>query len=485
MMLRNTLVFILIIEFQCIFGQSLIFTTPVDIATGNDNLRPRVVLTQNDIPVVIWGSAGSNPVYLARYNGTSFNTPIQVSPAGVDPYCATWTGPDIASNGDDLWVVFDANVNGYKIFSMKSSDGGVTFSDTVNVGDNSGLNRFSSIGANPIGNPMIVFMDHDPGWANPNYVVTNSLDGGVSWELAVSASNSITGDEVCDCCPPEIIANNDYQVALFRNNENNIRDVWATYSIDDGISFNGSDIDFSSWNLNACPSSAPHGLIRGDSLLTTWMSGGSGQTRVLLGVSNLNDGSVGSNVEVSPSTSNGVVQNFPRIAGDNQVFGLVYQEYSGGNYDCYIAYSLNGNNAIENTGVILNDEVQGNQLNPDIAYANGVFHIVFQDDKTNTVKYMTATISPVDINEKNTTKMLSVYPNPNKGVAYIDLLNCPKGKSIELIISDISGKKFNTISVDYINNQSIEISMPDIKGVYLLSLSIDGKIRDNIKLISE
>ena len=37
MMLKNTLVLIMIIELQCIFGQSLIFTTPVDIATGYDN----------------------------------------------------------------------------------------------------------------------------------------------------------------------------------------------------------------------------------------------------------------------------------------------------------------------------------------------------------------------------------------------------------------------------------------------------------------
>ena len=328
-------------------------------------------------------------------------------------------------------------------------------------------------------------MDHDPGWNNPNYVVANSSDGGSTWNSAVSVSNSITGNEVCDCCPAEITTNNDYQVALFRNNNNNIRDVWASSSLDGGVNFNGADIDLSTWNINACPSSAPHALIRGDSLLTTWMSGGSGQTRVLLGVSNLNDGNIGSNVEVSPSASIGIVQNYPRIAGDDLVYGLVYQQYSGGNYDVYISYSLNGNSAIETTGILINDEVLGNQLNPDIVYANGVFYIVFQDDNTNTVKYLTATISPVTQHDRDDNNLLSVYPNPNNGTVYVDILNRFKGHSIELIISDISGKLIELIPVDNNYNETIEVSLPKERGVYTLSLIIDGNINDNFTLISE
>ncbi len=465
-------------------SQSLIFSTPIDIATGYNNLRPRISLTQNDVPVVIWGTSGTNPLYISRYNGSSFNLPIAVTPSGVDPYCANWTGPDIVSFGDDVWIVFDADINGYRVYTMKSLDGGDSFGDTVVVGDYSGYNRFSSIGIDDNGNPMVVFMDHDLGWTNPNYVVSNSSDGGMSWNNAVSASNSVTNNEVCDCCPAEIISSDNIQTVLFRNNNNNIRDVWASTSNNGGISFNGIDVDISSWYINACPSSAPHGLIRGDTLLSTWMSSGSGLTRVILGTSNILTGSV-QNIEIDPNISNSVIQNYPRIAGDDSVFGIVYQEYSSGSYDVYMSYSFDGTSNIETTGVLVNDEVLGVQINPDIVYSNGIFHIVFQDDKTNTVKYLTATISGVDIPLRNKNNSISIYPNPSNGKVYVEIPDFLFEKSIEIKISDITGKFYESTLIENLFNNTIAVSLPQSKGVYMLSVFVDKNIQQTFKVVFE
>ena len=92
-------------------AQSLSWSDPVVVASDHGNLRPRLALTTGDNPVVVWGGGtGSQPVYFSRWDGSQFTSPVAVSPSGIDPYCATWVGPDIAAAGDDVWVVFDVEV---------------------------------------------------------------------------------------------------------------------------------------------------------------------------------------------------------------------------------------------------------------------------------------------------------------------------------------------------------------------------------------
>ena len=244
-------------------------------------------------------------------------------------------------------------------------------------------------------------------------------------------------------------------------------------------------MDLSSWYINACPSSAPHGLIRGDTLLSTWMSSGSGLTRVILGTSNILSGSV-QNTEIDPNISNSVIQNYPRIAGDDSVFGIVYQEYSSGSYDVYMSYSFDGTSNIETTGVLVNDEVLGVQINPDIVYSNGIFHIVFQDDKTNTVKYLTATISGVDIPLRNkNNNSISIYPNPSNGEVYVEISDILFDKSIEIKISDINGKFYKSTFIENLFNNTIAVSLPQLKGIYFISIFANKKIQQTFKVISE
>ena len=51
----------------------------------------------------------------------------------------------------------------------------------------------------------------------------------------------------------------------FRNNDNNLRDIWLTRSTDGGDSFSSAfDVDETDWIVSACPSNGPHFAIVDD-----------------------------------------------------------------------------------------------------------------------------------------------------------------------------------------------------------------------------
>ena len=72
------------------------------------NTRPRICLTAQDIPLVVFGKASSGLLYSTRLVGSLFNTPLPLLPNNMASYLTTWTGPDVASNGDTVIVVFKA-----------------------------------------------------------------------------------------------------------------------------------------------------------------------------------------------------------------------------------------------------------------------------------------------------------------------------------------------------------------------------------------
>ena len=468
--MRYTLTaFITLLTCFSLSSQSLIWSDPVDVSAGHGNLRPRLALTSGDHPVVVWGGGtGNQPVYVARWNGSGFASPIAVSPAGIDPYCASWVGPDIAARGDDVWVVFDAEVvHDFRVFSVKSTDGGTTFGDTVNVGGYSGLTRFTAIGVSENSNPAVTFMDHDPGYADPRYMVANTPDGGATWNIPVNASNSLTGNEVCDCCPSEVVTDGMNQILMFRNNDSNLRDMWASVSSDGGESFTfGSDVDEASWMISACPSTGPDGFVRGDSVLMTWMTGGyDGPARVMLTTTSKVTSQGGANLMVSPGGEE--KQNYPRIHGDDQVFGVAYQESVNGSQECLFAYSTNGTTQFDHANIRINDLESGNQTNPDVIYSNGVFHFTYQDGHSGNVIYRTATLQDVGFNEYGTGKY-HLYPNPARNNLNVI---APENENVDEILVLNSQNKIVKRMTPGMNDGIISIDLSNLTdGIYFVMI---------------
>ncbi len=385
------------------------------------NTRPRIVLTANDIPLIVYGNGGTKQLYASRWNGTGFSTPEALLPANMEAYVLSWTGPDVAAKGDTVIVVFKAEpMDNGNVYSVRSTDGGVTFSDTIRVDDHdAGVAWMPSLDIDENGNPSVVYMAHDSLWIHPRYVVTHSTDGGLSYNPSMDIALSIP-DEACDCCPAEYIINGNREVMLFRNNDNNVRDIFGVYSTDGGASYTSTQqINQLNWVVNSCPSTGPHGLLRSADLITVSTSQVTGKNRVYV-TSNSATTALGSSTEfmlTPPSNSNGN-QNYPRISGNQDTIVLAWQENNPSNYEVYYALTTTGTvNDFQTSKAQANTITTGAQTNPDVVYKNGKVHYVFQDSPTASVIYKTGTIGTVGVNE-NELISISTYPNPSSGIIH-------------------------------------------------------------------
>ena len=140
-----------------------------------------------------------------------------------------------------------------------------------------------------------------------------------------------------------------------------------------------------------------------------WMTGASGTSKAMITTVDKSNAVSTTNWEM-PGTPQGG-QNFPRIAGEGNTIGVVYQEYISGSpgQECYFAYTFNGDSKLDSL-TLLNAQSLGSQSNPDLVFADGVFHFVYQNSYTGGVTYRTAIVGSVGVNE--VSKTISISPNP-------------------------------------------------------------------------
>ena len=142
--------------------------------------------------MVMWGKSNNLGVYVSTLNGTAFSSPLKVTPNGVNAFVQSWAGPGMDVLGDNVFVSFKSQPeNAGFVYVVKSSDGGKTFGDTVRVSNNN-WSRFPEVAVLPNGNPVVTFMDFDPNFKDPRYVVSVSKDGGKSFQQTVNASEKGT-----------------------------------------------------------------------------------------------------------------------------------------------------------------------------------------------------------------------------------------------------------------------------------------------------
>ncbi len=380
-------------------------------------MRPRMALTANDIPVIVYGKTAG--LYVSRWNGTSFDNPVNVLPAGVQTYIANWTGPDIAAKGDTLIVVFKQYpLESGNVYSVRSTDGGITFSDTIRVDNlDNAVAWMPSLDIDQNGNPTVSYMIHDPIWSNPRYALAKSSNTGLSYTSEINIIDSIPG-EACDCCPSEYVIDGNREVMLFRNNETNLRDMYAVYSNDQGSTFPyETNVDNTGWIVNSCPSTGPHGAFVNDQLVTTWTTGASGNRRVALSVSNVASGFslLGTYTNDDPSQN----RDYPRVSADGDTVVLAYKDYYGSQSDVFVSVALSSSvGDLLTNGIIACEDPAGTQTNPDIILRNGKVHLCFQDHNTNNVVYKSGSIGDVTSVKEMSMASVVIFPNPSVNGAF-------------------------------------------------------------------
>ena len=453
------------------FAQTLNWSSEVIVANGSTygSTRPRVAATTGNIPLVVWGSSSSDRLNYARGNGAGFGMAMALTPNNVDPAVMSWQGHDIGANGNTVYVVFKSEPEMMgNIYIKKSIDGGVTWTDTVRVNMMGPYCRFPSIAVTDAGNPAVMFMTFDTTWMSATYVVSNSTDGGQTFPMSPANASGVGSSDVCDCCPGYMTTDGNNQVATWRRNNNNRRDMWAAFSSNVGATFPvGIDVDSTDWLLSSCPSSGPDPHLNGDTVVTVFMSGAFGGDRLYITTFNVLTGMEGFDAELATNISSTADQNYPFIAGNGDTMMVVWQQNDNGNVNTYYAWSMTGAAGLVNNAVLLNTSTAGMQSNPHVAYSNGMFHVVFTDMASGNVIYKSATIVPNGMAETCPANSLNAYPNPSNADVTLDVSSLQSHAGC-LTLTDATGRVIVSSSISS-NTSTIIPRQP--AGVYMAEIT--------------
>ena len=423
------------------FSQQINWGATGDIAaSGFDNLHPRIIMDRSGDPLVIWGRLSDHVIFISRWNGSAFTMPVALNPPWMTIATADWMGPDIAAYGDTVYVVVKrmpevADTN--RIFIFSSFNAGATFNAPVELASIAdSISRFPTVTTDASGNPIVGFMKFDPFMTDIRWAVTRSNDFGATFSTDVKASGWGGSQSVCDCCPGSVVSQGDTTLMLYRNNDNNIRDMWAGLSYDNATSFNsGMAVDNNNWMIMMCPSSGPDGIVVNDTLYSVFMNGGSGSNRTYLSKTDLSSGTL-SSVSLLTNPPGLTLQNFPRIAGDDSAVAVVWRQVVNGIAQLPIRFTDNITTGLP----VACDTVDVNNItNTDVAIRNGKIAVVWQDDNSGTVKYRMGTYIPSGTSvPEHTAGIIEIFPNPSGD--YLNISSVSNKSSIDFQVINSIGE---------------------------------------------
>ena len=147
---------------------------------------PRMVVVGKDIDIAWMDNAPGNfDIMFSKSTdgGSTFSKPLDISKSKKDAGY-----PELAVSENNVYVTWTNTMEGnnYDILFSKSSDGGHTFTDPINISNNAGASGWPQIGV--AGDVYVSWVDDTPG--NFDIYIAKSIDGGKSFETPVNISNT-------------------------------------------------------------------------------------------------------------------------------------------------------------------------------------------------------------------------------------------------------------------------------------------------------
>ncbi len=443
---------------------------------GMGNNHPRIALNAKGELLVVWGHNGQ--VKFSRWNGSAFTSPISLNPVGMNIAEADWMGPDISAKGDTVYVVFKQipeHLSSSGIWCKASHDGGKSFFPAIRVDHPSdSLSRFPTVDVDKLGNPIVAFMHFSPNFQNPQWRIARSFDTGLSFEFSKQASGwSDENAVVCDCCPGTIISYDSIICVLYRDNNDNIRDIWAGISTDMGQSFQyGINADLLNWYIQSCPASGPDGVIIGDTLYSVSMNGVNGQSHVYFNRMSIHNQNNTSSTWLTGPIVGLAQQNFPRLDVHSNLMVIAWKQI------------VNGTSQIP---VWINSNIQGDLdfdqyliegdgiVNVDLKVSSDMIHVVWQNSSGH-IKWrfgqLSTSMTETDFDNSKTSL---IWPNPSNDGWW--LRTSDQTAKSDIILLNTFGTSFAQSYVEqidkglyYINGESL------LPGIYFLHIMDNHRI---------
>lgn len=402
---------------------------------------PRIALLPDGTPLVTWGINGdfvnfTSQIWCSRFENGAFTTPIGVVQEPDEPLLYGFGGYDVALSDSQVFIVFEQQ----GIFLAGSKDGGLTFGSPTSVQGSvaGGYAILAAVTVDGTGNPVVSYILHKNN--DTDYLVRRSTDGGFSFnDDPVIANAPAPGGAVCECCTSDLLASGDSVWLLFRNNNQDLRDIWVSRSTDLAATFDAAtDVDATDWQLNFCPVAGPRMARSGDSLITVWMSGASGTPRVYLSTLHAGSMQVGQQLDFLTSSGPQISQSQADVTAVGDTIGIAFVE--NGN-EILFDFSTKGAAELNNQSNRFAVPDHTLQL-PSLAYRNGVFHLVYADATSGHVLYRQGILtgsSPTNELTESAALDISVFPNPAGGDSF--WVKSETDELQEITLFDVFGKK--------------------------------------------
>ena len=350
-------------------GAGLTLAANVRVDDGEAGTRqesPYLWVGSGGVLHVVWADQreGAKDVRYARStdSGSTWSASSRVNDAQGKLMAGFQNGPQIRSMGTDTLVVtwtdtrdgmIDAN-----IYVAHSVDAGAQWSVGQRINDDTvrAYNFMPSMDVMSDGSVVVAWLDERG--SGSDIMFSRSRDLGATWSPNVITVTQSQG-EPCDCCLPQLVAGPGASLILaFRNNIENIRDMYLVRSSDSGAIWSSpTRISEGAWRVNGCPSSGPTIAVHRDKIVAAWMDKNLGRAAIWA------DGSVdrgetfGADLLVHDPGGNGSV-NYPVIADGGSSIYLAYRSSTRDLGDIALAVSGDGGLAYDVVGY-LNDDAAG------------------------------------------------------------------------------------------------------------------------------
>ena len=463
---------------------------------GTHNKMPDITVDDNGSVHVVWINNDNNTnIYYAKSNdnGSTFSTPIQINTFDGHVSDILYSGPKIASVGNSIHVIWADKRNGYdetNIYYSRSMDGGETWSEESPIGDIATFNIYCEIVSGENGNIHVVYYKYNRRFLNFEHIYhVASSDTGQTFSQNEIVNNYTSGIP-CDCCPPGIIILNDgTKMVGFRNDIDDIRDTFASFSGSEENEWGSlTQLSFDDYEINVCPSSGPGMSRLGNKVAVSYMAGIDNTKKVFLKTSHDDAYTFSDSVWADPSAANDISQDHPSTAiTDGNWVHMIWEDERGGT-DIYYGGMNAGNSEITNIQALNDDGLDVTQLAPRMADDGQFVYVVWEDYRDAQQVYFTTNYDPdAEIEDEIFSKNFRVnglYPNPFNNNLNIDFYLFEESL-IELRVFDINGRSMEQVHrISYPpGSHTINWDGKDYSaGIYFMQLNV-GKERESHKVI--
>lgn len=213
--------------------------------------QPNVGIDTKGVLRMVYGDGEKIYCITSTNNGNNFSNPVLVGEID-DMHLGHTRGPQIASSKNYTLISAIDKAGTVHSYRLSHQSGKWDKLGSINDSKGSAVEGLMAVAADKEDNFYAVWLDIRVG--KKNNIFFSTVNGkSTSWSKNLMVYKSPEGN-VCECCKPNISANNGRLVIGFRNWLMGSRDIYYAVSTNKGKTFTDPEKSGTgTWRLNACP----------------------------------------------------------------------------------------------------------------------------------------------------------------------------------------------------------------------------------------